>query len=169
MEKRPVIHRRRKRKANTLDVLGQTPGSEPIPRNQRRLYQRLLQLRDQLLHSHHELARNALDEKPSFSMHMADAATDAFDRDFNLGVLSSEQDALYEIDEAMNRIRNGTYGICELTGKKIEKARLEAIPWTRFTAAAERQLEKEGTVKRARIGPRGAVVRTEAAADAAEE
>ena len=164
-----MIHRRRKRKANTLDVLGQTPGSEPIPRNQRRLYQRLLQLRDQLLHSHDELARNALDEKLSFSMHMADAATDAFDRDFNLGVLSSEQDALYEIDEAMNRIRNGTYGICELTGKKIEKARLEAIPWTRFTAAAERQLEKEGTVKRARIGPRNAVVRTEVAADTAEE
>jgi RNA polymerase-binding transcription factor DksA len=102
-------------------------------------------------------------------MHMADAATDAFDRDFNLGVLSSEQDALYEIVEAMNRIRNGTYGICELTGKKIEKARLEAIPWTRFTAAAERQLEKEGTVKRARIGPRNAVVRTEVAVDAAEE
>ena len=102
-------------------------------------------------------------------MHMADAATDTFNRDFNLGVLSSEQDALYEIDEAINRICNGTYGICELTGKKIEKARLEAIPWTRFTAAAERQLEKEGTVKRTRIGPRNTVVRTEVAPEAAEE
>jgi len=96
---------------------------------------------------------------------MADAATDTFDRDFALGMLSSEQDALYEIDEALNRIRNGTYGKCELTGKPIEPARLEAIPWTRFSTAAETQLEREGALKKARLGPRETVAKTEVSAD----
>ena len=101
---------------------------------------------------------------------MADAGTDTFDRDFALGMLSSEQDALYEIDEALNRIRDGTYGICELTGKPIESRRLEAIPWTRFNAAAEKQLEHEGVLKRARLGPRETVAKTEATtADEEEE
>jgi len=93
---------------------------------------------------------------------MADAGTDTFDRDFALGMLSSEQDALYEIDEALNRIRDGTYGKCELTGKPIEPQRLEAIPWTRFSAAAEKQLEREGAVKKTRLGPRETVAKTEA-------
>jgi RNA polymerase-binding transcription factor DksA len=101
---------------------------------------------------------------------MADAGTDTFDRDFALGMLSSEQDALYEIDEALNRIRDGTYGKCELTGKPIEAPRLEAIPWTRFSAAAEKQLEREGVVKKTRLGPRETVTKTEAnSADDEEE
>ena len=70
-------------------------------------------------------------------------------------MLSSEQNALYEIEEALNRLRDSTYGICELTGKRISAGRLDAIPWTRFSAAAERQLEKDGVVRRARLGQRG--------------
>ena len=116
-----------------------------------------------LLRRQGALAQDAVDEQPSFSTHMADAGTDTFDRDFALGMLSSEQDALYEIDEALNRIRDGTYGKCELTGKPIEAARLEAIPWTRFSASAEKQLEREGAVKRTRLGPRETVTKTEAA------
>jgi DnaK suppressor protein len=116
------------------------------------------------------LAQEAADQQPAFSTHMADAGTDTFDRDFALGMLSSEQDALYEIDEAINRIRDGTYGICEVTGKPIEARRLEAIPWTRFSAAAEKQLEREGAVRKTRLGPRETVARTEAiAADDEEE
>jgi len=100
---------------------------------------------------------------------MADAGTDTFDRDFALGMLSSEQDALYEIDEALNRIRDGTYGKCEVTGKPIEATRLEAIPWTRFSAAAEKQLERDGAVRKTRLGPRETVVRTEATTAAEED
>ena len=76
-----------------------------------------------------------------------------------IGILSSEQDALYEIEQALHRIRDGTYGICELSGKRIESERLQAIPWARFTAAAEKQLEKEGAVTRHRLGPRDTVPR----------
>ncbi len=86
-------------------------------------------------------------------MHMADAGTDSYDRDVALSMLSHEQDAIYEIEQALNRIRNGTYGICELTGKRIARGRLAAIPWTRFSVAAERALEREGAVAHARLGP----------------
>ena len=123
---------------------------------------RLRELRDHLLRRQNLLTKDALEEQPSFSTHMADAATDTYDRDFALSMLSCEQDSLYEIDEALDRIRDGTYGVCELTGKKIEPQRLEAIPWTRFTAEAEKRLEKQGAVKRARLGPRDTVARTEA-------
>ena len=88
---------------------------------------------------------------------MADAGTDSFDRDLSLSRASSGQDAVYEIDQAINRIHNGTYGICELTGKPIEAARLEAIPWARFSVEAEKKLEKEGAVRRARLAPREAM------------
>jgi RNA polymerase-binding transcription factor DksA len=121
-----------------------------------------MDLRDHILRRQGGLAQEANDQQPAFSTHMADAGTDTFDRDFALGMLSSEQDALYEIDEALDRIRDGTYGKCELTGKPIESARLDAIPWTRFSAAAEKQLEREGAVRKTRLGPRETVPKTEA-------
>jgi len=88
---------------------------------------------------------------------MADSGTDNFDRDFALSLLSSDQDAVYEIEEALKRIEKKTYGICELTGKIIPRARLEAIPWTRFTVDAQSQLEKEGALKSRRLGALGTV------------
>jgi DnaK suppressor protein len=116
-------------------------------------------MRDSLLDRQGDLVKDASEEQPAFSLHMADAGTDSFDRDLALSRISSEQDAVYEIDEALMRIRRGTYGTCELTGKPIERERLEAIPWTRFSAAAEQQLEKEGQVRRARLAPREAIAR----------
>jgi RNA polymerase-binding transcription factor DksA len=92
-----------------------------------------------------------------YSLHMADSGTDNFDRDFALSLLSSDQDAVYEIEEALKRIEKKTYGVCELTGKNIPRARLEAIPWTRFTVDAQAQLEKEGALKSRRIGALGTV------------
>jgi len=157
---------RRKPRAVTADVLGQAPRRERINPKWRAQFGRLTELRDQLLNRQNGQAREALEQQPGFSSHMADAGTDTFDRDFALGMLSSEQDALYEIDEAINRIRDGTYGKCELTGKPIEAARLEAIPWTRFSAGAEKQLEREGALKKARLGPRETVAKTE---DTSEE
>jgi DnaK suppressor protein len=88
---------------------------------------------------------------------MADSGTDNFDRDFALSLLSSDQDAIYEIEEALKRIEKKTYGVCELTGKAIPKARLEAIPWTRFTVEAQAQLEKEGALKSRRLGQLGTI------------
>src|SRR6266702_3299257 len=140
MVKRKQPRARRKPKAATRDVVGNLPPPARIASKWRDHYKRLLELRDRLLNRQADLTKDALDEQPSFSTHMADAATDTYDRDFALGMLSSEQDASYEIEQAIYRIQTGSFGVCELSGKPIEAGRLEAIPWTRFSAAAEKQL-----------------------------
>ena len=119
--------------------------------------QRLLELREQLLRQMNGLAKESAQELPGYSLHMADSGTDNFDRDFALSLLSSDQDAVYEIEEALKRIEKKTYGVCELTGKTIPKARLEAIPWTRFTVEAQAQLEREGALRSRRIGQLGTI------------
>ena len=119
--------------------------------------QRLLELREQLLRQMNGLAKESAQELPGYSLHMADSGTDNFDRDFALSLLSSDQDAVYEIEEALKRIEKKTYGVCELTGKTIPKARLEAIPWTRFTVEAQAQLEREGALKSRRLGQLGSI------------
>ena len=109
---------------------------------------RLLVLKDTLLDSMSGVARDSLrsraegSEASAFGMHQADAGSDAYDRDFALSLLSQEQDSLYEIDEALKRVENGTYGVCEISGKPIPKARLEALPFTRYTVECQAELEK---------------------------
>ncbi len=80
---------------------------------------------------------------------MADSGTENFDRDFVLSLVSSEQEALSEIEAAIKRIANGTYGVCEITGKPIKKERLQAVPFTRHSLEGQRQLEssKQHTIQ----------------------
>jgi RNA polymerase-binding transcription factor DksA len=161
--------RSRRHRAATADVLGNNlQPKERVPLKWKKHYRHLVQMRNYLMNRQGDLVKDASEEQPAFSLHMADAGTDSFDRDFALSRLSSEQDAVYEIDEALMRIRRGTYGTCELTGKPIEQRRLEAIPWTRFSATAEKQLEKDGAVKRTRLGPRQAMSRGVSATNEAE-
>ncbi len=122
-----------------------------------KFYNRLLELRDQLLRQMNGLAKESAQEMAGYSLHMADSGTDNFDRDFALSLLSSDQDAIYEIEEALKRIEKNTYGVCELTGKAIPRSRLEAIPWTRFTVQAQAQLEREGALRQRRLGALGTV------------
>ena len=111
--------------------------------------QKLLELRDSLLDSMTGVAKDTLraraegSEASAFGMHQADAGSDAYDRDFALSLLSQEQDALYEIEEAIKRIDAGTYGTCEMSGKAIAHARLEALPFARYTVECQSQLEKQ--------------------------
>lgn len=120
-------------------------------------YRNLLDLRERLLNQMSGLAKESAEEMASYSLHMADSGTDNFDRDFALSLLSSDQDAIYEIEEALKRIEKGTYGVCELTGKQIPKARLDAIPWTRFTVEAQAQLERDGALRSRKLGALGTV------------
>jgi RNA polymerase-binding transcription factor DksA len=85
-------------------------------------------------------------------MHQADSATNEFDRELALSQLSAEQDALYEVEAAMRRILDGSYGLCEQTGKRIPAARLKAVPWTRFRREVEAQLEKTGEIMPPQLG-----------------
>ena len=126
---------------------------DPFIRKQK---EKLLQLRDAMVDSMAGVAQDTLrsraegSEASAFDMHQADAVSDAYDRDFALSLLSQEQDALYEIDEALKRIEVGTYGKCEMSGKPIPHARLEAIPFARFTVGCQTQLEKQSKASRVR-------------------
>jgi DnaK suppressor protein len=123
----------------------------------RKQKERLVHLRDNMLDSMTGVAKDTLrsraegSEASAFGMHQADAGSDAYDRDFALSLLSQEQDALYEIEEAIKRIDLGTYGNCEMSGKPIAHARLEAIPFTRYTVECQSQLEKQNKVSRSRV------------------
>jgi RNA polymerase-binding transcription factor DksA len=117
--------------------------------------QKLLILKDTLLDSMNGVARDSLrsqtgGDASAFGMHQADAGSDAYDRDFALSLLSQEQDSLYEIDQALKRIENGTYGVCEMSGKQIPKARLDALPFTRYTVECQAELEKRNRYQRYR-------------------
>ncbi len=145
--------------ASILGAIGRTAKSAPVkvkPEWQK-FYANLVELRDRLRLQMSGLAKDSAVEMDNYSLHMADSGTDNFDRDFALSLLSSDQDAVYEIEEAMKRIEKGIYGVCELTGKPIPKARLEAIPWTRFTVEAQAQLEKDGALRQRRLGSLGSV------------
>lgn len=117
---------------------------------------RLLALKDTLLDSMTGVARDNLrtghdaHEVSAHGLHQADAGSDAYDRDFALNLLSQEQDALFEIDEALKRVAKGTYGTCEMSGKPIPKARLEARPFARFTVECQNEIEKKNRFSRIR-------------------
>lgn len=150
--------------ATTSAILGRTvarpvAGSDvkKVKPEWQKFYLHLLELREQLVRQMNGLAEESAQELAGYSLHMADSGTDNFDRDFALSLLSSDQDAVYEIEEALKRIEKKTYGVCELTGKVIPRARLEAIPWTRFTVEAQAQLEREGALKSRRLGQLGTI------------
>jgi RNA polymerase-binding transcription factor DksA len=118
--------------------------------------ERLQMLRDALLDSMAGVAKDTLRSRPegseasAFGMHQADAGSDAYDKDFALSLLSQEQDALYEIEEALKRIEAGTYGVCEMSGKEIPAARLEALPFARLTVECQAEFERTRKFQRTR-------------------
>ncbi|MCF7761035.1 MAG: TraR/DksA C4-type zinc finger protein, partial [Cephaloticoccus sp.] len=136
------------------------PNEKPVPEKYKRYYKLLLDLRQHLsagieLHSEETLKRSAKDDAgdlSSYGQHMADAGTDTFDRDFALSLVSSEQEALSEIEAAIKRVHEGTYGICEITGKPIAKDRLLAVPFTRYSTEAQKQIERNRHRTRTQAG-----------------
>ena len=147
--------------ASLADILGFNPtkGKKPrpamideseVPDKYRRYYRLLLELRHHVLvqlgeHTEETLLKSSKDDSGDLSgygQHMADAGTDTFDRDFALSLVSGEQEALAEIEAAIKRVHDGTYGICESTQKPIAKERLLAVPFTRYSAEAKKQVER---------------------------
>jgi RNA polymerase-binding transcription factor DksA len=91
-----------------------------------------------------EALRTNSGESSSMPIHMADIGSDTYEQDLQLGISASERERIIEIDAALNRIAEGTYGICELSGKAIRKARLRAKPWARMTIDTAREEERTG-------------------------
>lgn len=127
-----------------------SPEEELIPAKFRKYYKLLLELRDHVneglaTHTEEALKKTGKEDTgdvSAYSQHMADAGTDSFDRDFALSLVNNEQEALYEIAEAIDRMKDGTYGTCEITQKPIPQDRLVAVPFTRYSAEGQRQIEK---------------------------
>ncbi len=155
--------------ASLADILGFNPkkAKQPsadddtdIPEKFRRYYHLLTDLRNHLTgqidtHAEATLKRSAKEDAgdlSSYGQHMADAGTDTFDRDFALSLVSSEQEALSEVEAAIKRIKDGTYGICENTQKPIAKERLLAVPFTRYSAEAQKDIEKNRHRSRSQAG-----------------
>jgi len=106
----------------------------------------LNRMRRELAGRVHDLEEEALKSSggnlSNMPLHMADVGTDTFDQDFNIGMAQAERGIVQEIDEALKRIADRTYGMCMLTGKPIPKGRLAAMPWAKYTVEAARQVEK---------------------------
>ncbi|HUS37557.1 MAG TPA: TraR/DksA C4-type zinc finger protein [Verrucomicrobiae bacterium] len=135
--------------ATAADILApgpETPRIEPRFQNH---FDRLNRLRETLAEQRSAQLADATATE-AFAVNPADRGTDEYDMGAALSLISSEQNALYEIDQALRRIRDGAYGICEATGKPIPEDRLAAIPWTRFTREVEEQLEREQQARKPR-------------------
>ena len=145
--------------ASLSDILGFNPNQKKkdakikeseIPKKWSKYYKLLMELRshvsDELsLHTSETLGHSSREDSgdlSNFGSHQADAGTDTFDRDFALSLVSSEHDALNEIEEAILRIKDGSFGICEVTNKRIPAARLAAVPFTRFSVEGQSEHEK---------------------------
>lgn len=113
--------------------------------------------RERLLEKRREIFQNVFDiegetlkksrldasgDLSSMPIHMADLGTDNYEQEFALGLMDGERRILHEIDEALQRIEEGVYGICEGTGNPIPKARLEAQPWARYCVEYARLAEE---------------------------
>ena len=117
------------------------------------LEQTLLEKRREILRNVTEFEDEALKQSrldasgdlSSMPIHMADLGTDNYEQEFALDLMGSERKLLNEIDDALQRIEKGTYGVCEGTGKPICKARLKAQPWARYSVEYARKLEQGPT------------------------
>lgn len=139
---------------------GMNDESKQIPEKLRRYYHLLTAMREVIqkglaFHSEEALKKNGKDDAgdlSGYSQHLADAGTDTADRDFALSLISNEQEALKEIADAVERLKSGKYGICEITNKVIPHARLMAVPFTRYSLEGQKELERNRRAHRRRGG-----------------
>ena len=110
-----------------------------------RYKERLLELRAQIVDALEETSREVKspEESKGYSQHQADEGTDDFNRRINIQLTSEETETLRQVDRALEKIEEDTYGVCDVTGKEINKKRLDAIPYATMTVEAKEQLEQE--------------------------
>lgn len=162
VDKSIKVEQRKLAAASLSDILGisaQPPSKSrekkdlngrTIPDEFKKYYDLLIDLHNHVfsgldVHTKDTLKRSSREDAEnlaSYSQHMGDVATDAFDRDFALSLVANEQEALNEINYAIERIFDGSYGICQITGKPIHPERLMAVPFTRFSIEGQTEHEK---------------------------
>jgi len=112
----------------------------------------LLKLKEKIMDDLKHITKDTLDKSPKdaagdlsgYTYHMADVASDTFEREFSLGLASNEQNLLYQIDEALKRIESREYGSCVICEGRISKERLKAIPYTQYCITCQTKQERKG-------------------------
>ena len=140
----------KRKKTSKTEIQERTPKTRLSSADLQHYRGLLLQKRREILGNVSEIEGEALRKSrldasgdlSSMPIHMADLGTDNFEQEFSLELMDSERRLLVEIDDALNRITAGTYGICEGTGKPITKARLEAQPWARYSVEYAKLVEQ---------------------------
>jgi len=127
---------------------GQSGNQGPLTAKEIEKYRNLLLVkRAEILGDMSSMSEEALGSDSSnlshMPIHMADVSSDGYERELMLGLVESERQVIQEIDEALQRIEGGTYGICEVTGKPIAKSRLNAKPWAKYCIEAAREMERQ--------------------------
>lgn len=115
--------------------------------------EKLFNLKDDILNQIRDISKDTLmktqkeisGDISGYGLHMADVATDNYERDFNLGLVSSEREIVIAIDDAVKRVEDKTYGICEVCKKPIAKKRLDAIPYVRYCRKCKQKIEDENS------------------------
>lgn len=110
----------------------------------------LLEKREELVGDIAHIAKETLKESQKdasgdisgYSFHMADVATDNYDREFSLGLASKERGVLFEINHALQKIQDGGFGLCEICKKSIAKVRLKAVPYATLCLKCQEAREK---------------------------
>jgi DnaK suppressor protein len=122
-----------------------------LPKKELKTYkEQLIKLREQIYGEIRQISQDVLmktqseasGDISSHTFHLADAASDTYERDFSLGLASSEMKIVQQIDLALRKIEDNVYGTCEVCQKLIPKRRLEAIPYVRNCLKCQRKLEQ---------------------------
>ena len=87
--------------------------------------------------------RDASGDLSAYTVHMADMAADTYEREMSMNIVSSEQEVLYQIDDALKRIDDGSFGICQQCNKPIVMSRLKAVPYASMCIACQRVKEQK--------------------------
>lgn len=146
--------------ATLADILGFGPRpvakvEEPVvakrevPEKFRKYHDLLVAMREKIQRKINQRSRvaNPSDSEAALAVPAQTDDDDTFDHEFALSLVANEQDALQEIDSALERIYDGTYGICEITGREISSERLEAVPFARFSVEGQAQFEMQNRRK----------------------
>lgn len=144
--------------ASIADILGFNPivqkreeiEEKDVPAKWKKYYKLLIEIRERFENAPNDKVESVAmnngelsHENSTQGMDAADIGSKSFERDMAFNLLSNEQGLISEVNAAIDRIRNGTYGICEITGKPIPESRLTAIPFARCTIDGQRQKEAE--------------------------
>jgi len=144
--------------ASVADILGFNPkknairpdrDASKVPANWKPFYASLIKLRDQLKvglgeRSEDTIGASAQESSGELSVNSPDAGSESFDRDVAITMVAGEQEMLHEVESAIDRIFDGTYGVCQETGKPIKQSRLKAVPYTRYSLEGQAEYEQHG-------------------------